>query len=164
MLQSGHRAHRPAGRHPERPAVVVQPGRQMLPVQEAYPETIRKEGAGGWMSAHSRWHKRLGQRGRPPGYGRPARVQNPLAARRMRHHQGRFRELTRSYGLPTADKPSYSCLATRSRPDILYERASRPHRKSGGKAFDMGFSDFRVRRIRRLGASAAAEAQLPKSF
>ena len=58
----------------------------------------------------------------------------------------RIRELSRDAGLITADKPSYSCLATRIHTDeTITAEKLRNVESSENILFALGFSDFRVR-------------------
>lgn len=57
-----------------------------------------------------------------------------------------IRRLSRLAGLPTADKPSYSCLATRIRTgQEITDHALRRIEDGEAMLFELGFSDFRLR-------------------
>jgi uncharacterized protein len=94
---------------------------------------------------------------------REYKIRSPLAECGIT--KARVRELSRRYGLPTADKPSYSCLATRvpaghTITDELLARIERAEEK----LFDMGFSDFRVRVLGDSARLQLPEAQLHRAF
>jgi uncharacterized protein len=73
------------------------------------------------------------------------------------------RALSRSAGLFTWDKPSYSCLATRvpTGTEITPERLSKIERAETA-LFALGFSDFRVRLFGSSARLVFPEAELPR--
>jgi len=74
------------------------------------------------------------------------------------------RRLSREAGLFTADKPSYSCLATRIPTDTPIDPESLRLVESGEIAlFDLGFSDLRVRKIGSTAKIQLTAGQMPRA-
>lgn len=74
-----------------------------------------------------------------------------------------IRRLSKEAGLFTWDKPAYACLATRiptgtriTKEDLIATEAAE------GALFDMGFTDFRVRKAGNAAKLQVPEAQLPQ--
>lgn len=77
----------------------------------------------------------------------------------------RIRELSKEAGLFTWDKPAYACLATRiaSGEKITTEKLKATE-KSEEYLFELGFTDFRVRRIGDMAKLQFREEQLAKAM
>lgn len=76
-----------------------------------------------------------------------------------------IRKLSREAGLMTADKPAYSCLATRipTGTKITKEKLEATE-KAEGFLFELGFSDFRIRHLGDAAKIQLAKKDLPNFF
>ena len=94
---------------------------------------------------------------------RELHIRSPLAECGITKAQ--VRKISRGYGLFTADKPSYACLATRvpAGRTITDELLSRVEGAENA-LFAMGFTDFRVRVLGDSARLQFPEAQLEKAF
>ena len=90
-------------------------------------------------------------------------VRSPLAECGITKAQ--VREISRTYGLFTADKPAYACLATRiPKGRVITDKLLTRIERSENTLFAMGFSDFRVRVIGDAARLQMPEAQLGEAF
>lgn len=94
---------------------------------------------------------------------REMKVKSPL--RECELTKARIRELSKEAGLFTWNKPAYACLATRiAFGEMITAEKLEATEKSEGFLFDMGFTDFRVRRIKDMAKLQFREEQLQRAI
>lgn len=94
---------------------------------------------------------------------RELQVKSPL--RECGLTKDRIRELSKEAGLFTWDKPAYACLATRiATGETITGEKLRATENAESFLFDLGFTDFRVRRIKDMAKLQFKEDQFGKAI